>query len=222
MIDLTPNTINASIDSYAAFFTKPRIRSFCVSLVLLGLSLVFNYYASAYSNRNAGTFVGDMFLDNLPTVDLSGIIVEGAFFAILGGIVLVICKPKYLNFTLKSVAMLVAVRAFFVAVTHLGVYPNTLVFSQDKIDQLYLHLNLQAGFFFSSHTGLPILMALIFWRERYIRLIFLLIAAIFGAAVLLAHVHYSIDVFAAPFMVYSIYKSCVFLFEDDYRLIEGK
>ena len=36
----------------------------------------------------------------------------------------------------------------------------------------------------------------IFWDEKLWRYVFLALAVVFGAAVLLAHVHYSIDVFA--------------------------
>ena len=104
----------------------------------------------------------------------------------------------------------------------MGIYPDQIAPVNDGFfDALYLRLGLEAGYFFSAHTGLPLLMGLIFWNERVWRYIYLGISALFGVSVLLAHVHYSIDVFAAPFMTYSIFKLAQYLFEEDYKAIRG-
>jgi hypothetical protein len=117
------------------------------------------------------------------------------------------------------VAVFIALRAFFVAATHLGIYPDQIVPGNGFLDRIYVALDLQAGYFFSAHTGLPFLMALIFWDKRFWRCFYFILSGIFGIAVLLAHVHYSIDVFAAPFMTYSIFKLAEYLFKEDYKLI---
>ena len=205
---------------YKGFFTKERTRSFLVALILLGLALVFQFYASAYSSRVSSNFVHDLFLDNVPVIDLNAIIVEGALAAIAGSIMLLLIKPKYLIFSLKAAAIFIATRAVFVAVTHLGIYPGQVNPSGGFFDSIYVGLGLQAGFFFSGHTGLTFLMALIFWDERFWRYVYLALAVIFGASVLLAHIHYSIDVLAAPYMTYSIFKLTQYFFAEDYKMIE--
>jgi len=205
--------------AYKAFFTKERVRSLFVALVLFGLAVVFQFYASAYSERVSSNFVHDLFLDNLPVVNLNLIIVEGALAAIAGSMILLLVKPKYLIFTLKTVAIFIATRAVFVAVTHLGIYPGQI--NPDTVgffDRIYVGLGLEAGFFFSGHTGLSFLMALIFWDERLWRWVFLALTVIFGISVLLAHVHYSIDVLAAPYMTYSIFKLSQYFFPEDFKL----
>jgi hypothetical protein len=204
---------------YRDFFTKDRIRSLCVAVLLIALALTFQYYASAYSTRNASRFVGDMFLDNLPVVNMNAVIIEGALLVIVISIALLLSEPKYILFTLKAVAVFIALRAFFVAATHLGIYPDQIVPGNGFLDRIYVALDLQAGYFFSAHTGLPFLMALIFWDKRFWRCFYFILSGIFGIAVLLAHVHYSIDVFAAPFMTYSIFKLAEYLFKEDYKLI---
>jgi hypothetical protein len=206
---------------YKDFFTKERIRSLCVALLLLVLALTFQYYASAYSTRNASRFVGDIFLDNLPVVNMNDIIIDGALLAVLLSAILVLVEPKYLLFSLKAVALFIAIRSFFVAATHLGIYPDQIVPSNGFLDRIYVALNLQAGYFFSAHTGLPFLVALTFWNKRFWRFFYIALSALFGISVLLAHVHYSIDVFAAPFMTYSIFKLAEYLFSEDYKLIES-
>jgi hypothetical protein len=207
------------LPSYRTFFTRKRIRSLVVGIILLVLASIFQSFAASYAMRRSTQFVGDFFLEHLPIINVNPIIIEGAFFAILFSTILLLLKPAHLIFALKAIAIFIMTRAFMISVTHLGVYPGTTVPDPGFFDGIYSALNLQAGYFFSGHTGLPILMALIFWNERLWRYCFLALATVFGIAVLLAHVHYSIDVFAAPFMTYSIYKLAQYLFSEDYELI---
>jgi hypothetical protein len=212
--------MNKIISEYKHFFTKPRRRSLYVAFFILSLSLIFQYYAGIYSAHVATQYVGDLLLDHLPVVNLNFIIVEGALWAILFSAILILAKPRYIIFALKSVAVFLALRAVFVAVTHLGIYPGQVVPGPGPFDSLYVALGLQTGYFFSAHTGMPFLMALIFWKERLWRFIYLTGSIIFGISVLLAHVHYSIDVLAAPFMTYSIFKLSQYLFKEDYESID--
>lgn len=69
--------------------------------------------------------------------------------------------------------------------------------------------------FFSGHTGAPFLLALMFWKDPRLRLTFLAATALFGAAVLLGHLHYSIDVFAAFFISYGIHDLARFVFRRE-------
>jgi len=205
---------------YRGFFTKERVRSLLVAFVLLGLAIVFQFYATGYSARVSSNFVHDLLLDNLPIVNLNIIIIEGAFAAIIGTFILLFIKPRYLIFTMKAVAIFIATRAVFIAVTHLGIYPGQINPGTGPFDHVYTALGLEAGFFFSGHTGLALLMALIFWDEKFWRFAYLIVAAVFGMSVILAHVHYTIDVLAAPYMTYAVFKMSQYFFDEDYALIE--
>ncbi len=206
---------------FNGFFTKERTRSFLVGLVIFGLAVVFQFYASAYSNRVSSNSVPDLLLGILPIVNLNGIIVEGALAAIAGSLVLLMFKPRYLIFTLKAAAIFIATRAVFVSVTHLGIYPGQINPTTGFFDGSYTGLGREAGFFFSGHTGLTFLMALIFWDDRFWRFFYLALAAIFGVSVLFAHVHYTIDVLAAPYMSYAIFKMSQYCFKEDYKLVSS-
>lgn len=206
------------------FWPKYRY-SLLNALTLLGIAYILehfaNIYAFAYSARPTSSFVGDLLLDNLPTIDLNVVIIEGALLAIVLSAFFVLSKPRYILFTLKALALFIIIRAIFISLTHVGIYPTHVDPGLGFFDGVYMYLNFQLGFFFSGHAGLPILMALIFWKEARTRAVFLSLSAIFGIAVLLAHIHYSIDVFAAPFMAYGIYKLARHLFARDYELIEA-
>jgi hypothetical protein len=201
----------------------PKWRSSLLfALILLGLAYVCEHYANLYEfdylTRPTSAPVGDLLLDNLSVVNLNFIIIEGAFLSIISGIAFVLSRPRTILFSLKALATFIIIRAFFVSLTHVGIYPGNVDPGLGFFDGLYRYLNFQTGFFFSGHTGLPILMALVFWNEYRARIVFLTLGFVFGVAVLLAHIHYSIDVFAAPFMAYGIYQIAIRLFPRDYRL----
>lgn len=205
---------------YKALFTKQWMRSFFVALILLSLAIVFQFYASAYAVRMSSGFVHDIVLDNVPPVDLNLIIVEGALAAIALTIILLFTKPNYIIFTAKVVAIFIATRAVFIAATHFGIPPDQVNPDMSGFfDRLYTNFGLAGGFFFSGHTGLPFLMALVFWNDKGWRYVYLAMSFIFGVSVLLAHVHYSIDVLAAPYMAYAIFKMAQYLFKEDYALL---
>ena len=208
--------------NYNGFFTREHVRSLINAFILLALAVIFQFYASAYVDRTPSNSVGDLFLSILPVLNLNFIIVEGALITIAFSIILILAKPQYILFALKAAAIFIATRAVFVSVTHIGIYPGQVGPDPTGIfDHIYTGLGLEAGFFFSGHTGLPFLMALIFWDERFWRYAYLVISIVFGIAVLFAHVHYSIDVLAAPYMAYGIFKMSQYFFPEDYKLIES-
>lgn len=207
---------------YLEFFTKERRRSLMVGIFIFALAIIFQFYASAYSSRVASTAVHDLFLDNLPVFNLNAIIVEGALTAIVFTLIFILYKPSYLIFTLKSAAIFIATRAVFISVTHLGIYPGQAGPDPTGFaDRIYTGLGLEGGFFFSGHVGLTFLMALILWDKKSWRYVYIIMAVVFAVSVILAHIHYSIDVLAAPFMTYAIFKISQYFFPEDYRLVEG-
>ena len=105
-------------------------------------------------------------------------------------------------FTLYSLALFFVIRSMFVTLTHLGPFsPSTPIDFGTTIQKMFFG----DDYFFSGHTGSPFLMALVYWREKNLRAIFLGLSFFFGAIVLMGHLHYSIDVFGAFFITYTIY-----------------
>ena len=208
--------------NYKGFFTREHVRSLVNALILLALAMIFQFYASAYINRTPGKPGVDLFLSILPVINLNLLIVEGALAAIVFSVILILAKPKYLLFALKAGAIFIATRAMFIAVTHIGIYPGQINPDIGFFDRIYTGLGLEAGFFFSGHTGLPLLMALILWNKKTWRYIYIALSIIFGIAVLFAHIHYTMDVLAAPYMTYGIFKMSQYFFPEDWKLAEAE
>jgi len=208
---------------HRGFWNSDRRRSLYIGLLLLGVSLVLHVQAGYYSARSAAlsNFVGDVFLDNIPPLDIDFLVVQGALLFWVAFLMLLAARPQYLLFGVKAIALFIIFRSFFVSLTHIGVYPEQIPFDSGVGVHLYNLFTFQGNFFFSGHTGLPFLLALVFWHERPWRLFFLVSSLVFGIAVLLAHIHYSIDVFSAPFITYAIFCIGKKLFPRDYALIEA-
>jgi len=209
---------------HKGFWTRENKRSFALSILFLILALIIQFLAGRHSATVAArsNFAGDLFLDNLPVVNLDILIVQGAILMWAGGALLLALRPRYLLFGLKAIALFIIVRSISINLTHIGIYPHQAVLDTDDLGySLYSLFAFQGNYFFSGHTGLPFLMALIFWPNKFWRSLFFIISAVFGVTMLLAHVHYSIDVFAAPFITYGIFKISEYLFARDYALISS-
>ncbi len=192
------------------------VSSLLVAVFLFALSLALNYFASAYATARAGLPVGDIILDNIPTFKLDEVFAYGPVFFWLVIALFVLSAPHKIPFVVKSIALFVVIRSVFVTLTHLGVSPADLPLDFDS--NFIKRLSYGGDLFFSGHTGMPFLMALIFWKEKYLRIFCLVSAVFFGAVVLAVHQHYSIDVFAAFFITYTISHLAEVFFKKDKEL----
>lgn len=207
------------------FWTPERKRSLYEGIILLVIAIFVQVFAGQYSSRVSvgANSVHDILLDNLPVVNLDFMIVGGGIALWVVAWWLLVTKPRYLIFGTKAVALFTIARAFFFSLTHVGPYPRGIPPGPQNFGWgFYKLLTFQGNFFFSGHVGFPVLMALIFWDDDFWRPFFITMSVVFGATVLLAHVHYSIDVFAAPFIVYGVYKICERWFPKDFALTARK
>ncbi|MCX6731894.1 MAG: phosphatase PAP2-related protein [Candidatus Parcubacteria bacterium] len=198
------------------FSNKQYLISAAVGIFLLAASLIVNYFAGIYATRIASNSVTDLLLDNLPVFDIDGLFVYGAISLVVFLVIIVWRKLEYFPFVVKSVALLVFIRSIFVIFTHLGPVPNGILLPPHNPIRWF---TFGGDLFFSGHTALPFLLALIFWNEKVVRYIFLAASIFFGATVLLGHFHYSIDVFAAFFIAYGIADLAKKFFAKEYALI---
>lgn len=182
------------------------------SIILFIGSVYMTHYASLYAENVASGSVNDIILSNTRVYNFEFFFVYIAI--VLGLFVIALCLRfrKTAPFLIKTVSLFIIIRSVFVSLTHIGPFPLKLELQSGMLNFITSGNDL----FFSGHTGLPFLIALIFWDHLYIRVLFLVASVVLGTTALLAHLHYSIDVFAAFFITYSIYHIAMKLFKKDF------
>lgn len=202
---------------YSEYFSdKSLSASVLLSIVLFVASIFISYAATTYATERAGGAVQDLILSNIPVVNVDFIVNEGVGIFTTFILVVILLEPKRIPVVLKSAALFVLVRSVAVTLTHIGQFPVRSYIDQTSI---FGPLNIGADLFFSGHAGLPFLMALIFWKNKFVRNVSLASSCIFAVSVLLGHLHYSIDVFAAYFITYTIFHISQKFFPRDYKLL---
>jgi len=197
-----------------------RSREYLFSLFLSVVIWVVAYFVYKYAisyvdGLKEARSVGDLFLDLIPAMDLRIIYVYGIFAALLFLLCyLLVRRPDLLPFGLKFYAGVFLVRSVFICLTHLGppegFFITTIV--SDYSYWPFSHMMHANDLFFSGHVSYPFLGALLFRNVRWIFWLFVGISVLMAVTVLAMRIHYSIDVFAAYFIVYGVHAAVTRIF----------
>jgi hypothetical protein len=136
------------------------------------------------------------------------------FGLVYGGLVLGVgtlsTRPAALLVALQSYAFIVAVRMaamYFVPLDP----PSGIIPLKDPFVGLFdSGVVLTKDLFFSGHTATLFLLFLTA-QHRVLRVVFLLATLMVGAGVIWQHVHYTVDVLAAPFITFGCYRFVLML-----------
>jgi PAP2 superfamily C-terminal len=193
------------------FKNRDFLFSFIVALLFLLVGFCANFAAGTYATSVASNSVTDIILSNIRVYNVYFLFTYGLLIMWIPVAFVCFLHPKRLPFVLKSVGLFLVIRSIFVCLTHTGIYPAHISMA-GGINSL---INFTGDLFFSAHTGLPFLMALIFWEDKNFRYFLIACSIFFGIVVLLGHVHYSIDVLGAFFITYTIFHIAEILFKKD-------
>lgn len=194
------------------FDQKHFRKSIFVALLFLAASVVINYYAIIYTAQNASNSVTDIILSNTKAFDVDTLFVFSTIFVILFSVAILLMRPDKIPFAVKSLSLFIFIRSVFTMLTHIGPFPV----ETERTTYTFLNkLLFGADNFFSGHTGMPFLGALVFWDNKFIRYAYIFFSLFFGVIVLLGHLHYTIDVVSAFFITYAIFHMSKWLFEND-------
>ncbi len=194
-----------SLEYKKLFRNQKYKKSIILGVFLLALAGIISALTIGYADKVAGSSIGDFFLDNLPTINLFWFRAYGTFFIAISVFVFGFLKPRYLPILLKSVGLMYIVRALFIPLTHLKFYPEKVSIATEY--SIFKVIPYQGNdLFFSGHVALPFLAALVFWNNKPVRIYLLIASALSGVVALFSKSHYSIDIFIAPFILYSIFN----------------
>ena len=179
-------------------------RAFAFSIPPLVIVLVLFSLFVGWVEERPGVVLDDPILKMLPVVDLTWPV----FAIIYGGIVAAVATmarhPAEIILMLRAYTIMVAIR---IAAMYLAPFdpPAGMITLIDPVAGLGPGGALTRDLFFSGHTATMFLLALCA-PGRTMRWVFLSLTILLALFLLLQHVHYAIDVVAAPFFAYGGYR----------------
>jgi hypothetical protein len=153
-----------------------------------------------------GVVLPDPLLELVSPRDLTWLAFALIYAAILSALVLLARRPRRLVQALQAYAIMAWVRMAVMWVTPLDPPPRMILLEDPLVQGLGgASRALTRDLFFSGHTSTLFLVFLAVPGRRA-RPFFLACTAAVGAAVLAQHVHYAVDVLAAPFFAYGSWR----------------
>ncbi|MFI5138661.1 MAG: phosphatase PAP2-related protein [Sphingobacteriales bacterium] len=183
-------------------FKKRRmiIGTIILVIVVFVLPIFFGYI----EKRN-GVLLNDWLLSRIPARNVSGLI-----FAIIWGLVVFIFIRALFNpsiYITYSWTLIFVVIARFICITLVPLDPPTgfIPLTDPLTSVFYGHVVVTKDLFFSGHTAILTLIVLCFEKKTDKLIAFTgLITVAF--LLMVQHIHYTIDIMAAPVIVYAIYR----------------
>lgn len=192
-------------DNWTEIFRSPykRTRMIAGTLIMLVIIFMMPLFFNHIEKRK-GVILDDWVLSQIPPHNMSVLI-----FAIIWGMVLFILiraihNPSiYITYCWTLILVCIA-RYISITLVPLDPPPGLMNLTDPFTGVFYGNVTITKDLFFSGHTSTMFLIFLCLERKTD-KLIALLAVVIVAGLLLVQHVHYTIDVLVAPFVVYSCY-----------------
>src|ERR1035437_1016331 len=189
---------------------KHNKRELLYTLILLGAVLLGFTRFLNFVELRAGFSFNDPLLNLFTPIDFTWVIFGLIYAGLIIAIFFFIKDPYLLLTALQSYLVLVIFRSAAMYLLPLNP-PTDMIPLNDPFVQIFGSGEiLTKDLFFSGHTATLFLLFMVA-NKRILKVIFLSFAVIVGISVLLQHVHYSIDVFTAPFFSYTSVKFAAYI-----------
>jgi len=199
--------------NWKKFFKNKKSKvELLLTIVLLAVVLISFSQFLLFVEDRTGAILSDPILNLFSPIDLTWLIFALIYLSLLLAIVELVKEPERFLLALQCYGLMVILRLIAMYLMPLEA-PSTLLPLNDPFVQLFGEGNiLEKDLFFSGHTATLFLLFLLI-EKRSLKIIFLIFTSFVGVSVILQHVHYSIDVFAAPFFAYTSYR-IILLFKE--------
>lgn len=171
--------------------------------VIVGLFFFTRFLA--FIEARPGIILPDPILAWFSPVDISWFTFIVMYSMIIIAIISLIQSPKALILGLQSYTVMLIIRTIAMYSIPLEAPATILPLIDPMVSEIGVGQLMTKDLFFSGHTATIFIMYLVAQKKPF-RIFFLVTTIVIGLAVILQHVHYSVDVIAAPFFGYGAYK----------------
>ena len=182
----------------AAIKNVPFRRKLITGIILLLAIVILLPFFFQYIEQRQGILLNDVVLDQLPPVNVSIAVFVLIWAVFLLFIIRSVKDPFLLLHYLYAFLLLCLCRIVTITFVPLNAPPGLIALTDPLSNFFYGTKDfITKDLFFSGHTATLCLFAFCF-RQKLDKFIAVLSATVVGFLVLLQHVHYTIDVVAAP------------------------
>lgn len=187
-------------------FLKEKRNRFELVITLFLLAVVLTSLANFlnYVEARKGVLLPDPLLNLFNPIDLTWLTFALIYVSLSVAIATLSKNPKRLLFAVQLYTFMVAVRILAMYLLPLQPPEKMIILNDPFVEFFGTGQTLTKDLFFSGHTATLLILFLIS-EKKIIKTIFLISTIVVAIAVLLQHVHYTIDVFAAVFFTYTCY-----------------
>jgi hypothetical protein len=186
-----------------------RDRRFLAEWVLTLAGLVATLASMArflgWAEARPGVVLPDPVLALLRPRDLTWLTFGLIYVGIVTGVVLLAPRPRFLAAAVQAYVVMAVFRMAAIWLVPLEAPPGMLALQDPLVEHIGTGRLLTKDLFFSGHTSTRFLLFLAVPGRR-MRALFLACTVGVGACVLVQHVHYAVDVLAAPFFAYGSFR----------------
>jgi membrane-associated phospholipid phosphatase len=184
---------------------KKNLTEFVITAVIvIAVIISFSHFLN-YIEQREGVVLNDPLLNAFNPIDLTWLTFALIYLSLIIFVVTTFNKPDKLLIAFQAYGLMLIFRTIAMYLTPFEA-PETILLLDDPFVQFFAKGDiLTKDLFFSGHTGTLFLVFLLA-ENKTLKIIFLILTLMVGTAVLLQHVHYSVDVFVAPFVAYGAYR----------------
>jgi hypothetical protein len=194
-------------------FYKNRKTEIILTLVFLIIILIIFSNFLEYIEAREGVSLPDPILHLFNPLDLTWLTFGLIYASLIIAIMNFVKEPDKLLLALQSYSLMVVFRLIVMYITPFDA-PEKLLSLNDPFVQFFGSGQvLTKDLFFSGHTATLFLLFLIA-DKKSLKIFFLCSTLIIAVAVILQHVHYTVDVITAPFFAYTSYRIVIIINEN--------
>jgi hypothetical protein len=198
--------------NWKEFYKNRKTEIILTVVFLIIILIIFSNFLQFVESRE-GVSLPDPILILFNPIDLTWLTFGLIYASLIIAIINFVKEPDKLLLAVQSYSLMIVFRLIAMYLTHFDA-PEKLLLLDDPFVQFFGSGQiLTKDLFFSGHTATLFLLYLIA-EVKSLRIFFLCSTLLVGAAVILQHVHYTVDVLAAPFFAYTSYKIVLIINEN--------